>query len=52
VRHNISVVGRGKCLTHQRFLKKLTGETVIKFPTKAARRYKFSARENGFREAR
>ena len=41
------LVGRRKCLTHQRFLKKLTGEPVIKFPTKAARCYKFKSRQNG-----
>jgi hypothetical protein len=39
-------------LIHRRFLEKLTGETVIKFPAKAARCYKFSPRENRRREAR
>jgi hypothetical protein len=37
MRHNMSLLGRCKCLTHQSFLKKLMGETAIKFPTKAAR---------------
>jgi hypothetical protein len=43
--------GRYKCLTHQSFLKKLTGETAIKSPTKEARCFKFSLRENGLPEA-
>ena len=47
----MSPLGRCKCLTHRIFLKKLTGETAIKFPTKAARCYKFSLRENGLPEA-
>jgi len=47
----MSRLGRCKCLTHLRVLKKLAGETVIKFPTKAARCYKFSLRENGLPEA-
>ena len=46
----MSRLGRCKCLTHLRVLKKLAGETVIKFPTKAARCYKFSLRENGLPE--
>lgn len=51
MRHNTSLVGRRKYLTHKRFLKKLTGETVTKFPAKTARCYKVSSHENGFREA-
>lgn len=43
----MSLIGRFKCSTHQGFLKKLTGETAIEFPTKAARSYKFSWRQNG-----
>jgi hypothetical protein len=46
----MSRLGRCNCLTHLRFLKKLTGETDIKFPTKAARCYKLSLRENGLPE--
>lgn len=46
------LVGRHKCLILQNFLKKLTGETVIKNPTKAAHRYKFSSTENGLLGAR
>jgi hypothetical protein len=45
-------MARCKCLIHGDFLENLTGETVIKFPTKAARCYKFSPRENGVRDAK
>ena len=37
LRHNTSMLGRRNCLTHQKFLENLPGETVIGFPTQAAR---------------
>jgi hypothetical protein len=48
----MSLVKRGKYLTHQSFVKKLTYETAIKFPTKAARRYKFLSRETAYLKPR
>jgi hypothetical protein len=44
-------VGVRKRLIDWRAPEKVPGDMVIKFPTKAARRYKFSTRGNGFREA-
>jgi hypothetical protein len=45
VRHNTPLVECCKYLTHQQFPKISTGETVIQFPTKAARCNKFSSPE-------
>jgi hypothetical protein len=48
----MSLVGRCKCLKHQTFLRKLTGETAIQFSTKAAHAYGLSSRQNGLLQAR
>lgn len=48
----MSLVKRRKCLIHQSSFKKLTGERVIKFPTRAARCYKFKSRQTGVLVAR